>query len=367
MIHPDLPDYGGPCIVNIVPALLEPGVTPPEWLPPALAEADQVVLLVVDGLGWEQLEARRHLAPNLSAMQGGALHTVAPSTTAAALTSITTGTTPGEHGVVGYRVAVRTEVLNILRWNTQHGDARRSIPPQEVQPIEPFLGHRPPIVTRSDFEGTGFTLAHLRDARPHGYRVLSTMKVELRRLLQAGEPFVYAYYEGLDKVSHEYGLGEHYDAELAAVDRLVGGLLAGLPTGAALAVTADHGQVEVGDRVIKPDRSITKHVSMQSGEGRFRWLHARPGQSSQLLAAAEQHADVAWVVTRDEVVDGGWFGPKVSDEAVRRLGDVALVSRDDVSFYDAGDSGPFQLVGRHGSVTSAEMRVPLLAAIAGSR
>jgi hypothetical protein len=101
---------------------------------------------------------------------------------------------------------------------------------------------------------------------------------------------------------------------------------------------------------------------MQSGEGRFRWLHARAGRVGQVLAAAEAHADLAWVVTREEVVDGGWFGPKVSDDAIRRLGDVALVARDDVSFYDALDTGPFSLVGRHGSVTPAEMRVPLLAA-----
>lgn len=341
--------------------LLEPAERAPSWFPTSAVDADQVVLLLIDGLGWEQLETRRHLAPTLAAMEGGYVHTVAPSTTAAALTSITTGTAPGTHGIIGYRVAMRSEVLNILRWNTQHGDARRSIVPEDLQPIEPFLGHRPPIVTRSDFAGSGFTRAHLRGARQHGYRVLSTMGVEVQRLVQSGEPFVYAYYEGLDKVSHEYGLGEHFAAELMAVDRLVAELLAMLPADAALVVTADHGQVDVGDRVIKPDRSITKHFAMQSGEGRFRWLHARPGQATQLLAAAEQHADVAWVVTRDEIVDGGWFGPKVADEAVRRLGDVALVARDPVSFYDAADSGPFSLVGRHGSVTSAEMRVPLLA------
>jgi len=42
-----------------------------------------------------------------------------------------------------------------------------------------------------------------------------------RRLVVAGESFVYAYYEGIDKVAHEYGLGDAYDAELVFVDRLV--------------------------------------------------------------------------------------------------------------------------------------------------
>ncbi len=76
----------------------------------------------------------------------------------------------------------------------------------------------------------------------------STLAVEVRQLLGSGEPFVYAYYDGIDKVAHEYGLGEHYDAELVSVDFLVSYLVSVLPPGAALVVTADHGQVEVGDR-----------------------------------------------------------------------------------------------------------------------
>ena len=358
---PDLPDYQGACVCNIVPTLLEPGAAPPPWMPGQLAQARQVVLLVLDGLGWEQFEERRHLAPTLAGFDGSFIHTVAPSTTSSALTSIATGLPPGEHGVVGYRIAVGPDVLNVLRWNTSHGDARRTISPVEFQPHQPFLGHRPPTVTRADFNGSGFTMAHLRSARPHGYRVPSTMMVEVRRLLLDGEPFIYAYYEGIDKVAHEYGLGEYYDAELGAVDQLVAGLLEVLPPGAVLAVTADHGQVDVGDNIITLHDEVTKLVAMQSGEGRFRWLHARPGRVRHLREAAQRYEDQAWVVTREEVIDGGWFGPVVTDTAARMLGDVALVARSDVSFFDANDSGPFTLIGRHGSLTPAEMRVPLLA------
>ena len=183
--HPDLPDYEGACVANVVPALLEPGPEAPAWMPPVAAAADQVVLLLIDGMGWEQLRARHHVAPTLAAMQGSFVHTVAPSTTAAALTSIATGTPPGVHGVVGYRVAESGEVLNILRWSTQNGDARKAMPPERFQPVEPFLGHRPPIVTRTDFNGSGFTRAHLRDARPHGYRVRSSMAVEVKTIVSS--------------------------------------------------------------------------------------------------------------------------------------------------------------------------------------
>jgi hypothetical protein len=104
--HPVVPDYGGACISNVVPALLEPGSEPPPWFPAGAIDADQVVLLVLDGLGWDQLQARQALAPTLCGMAGGPIASVVPSNTATALTSIATGLTPGEHGVVGYRVAV---------------------------------------------------------------------------------------------------------------------------------------------------------------------------------------------------------------------------------------------------------------------
>jgi predicted AlkP superfamily pyrophosphatase or phosphodiesterase len=360
---PLLPDYGGPCVANVVPTLLGPTGPWPAWFPEVAAEADQVLLLVLDGLGWDQLIERRHLAPTLCAMVGGPILTVVPSTTSTAMTSITTGLAPSRHGVVGYRVAVDGSVLNVLRWAVDGRDARASIPPEKFQPRAPFEGQRPPTVTRADFRKSGFTTAHLDGTRFHGYRVTSSLVVESARLLRSGEPFVYAYYEGVDKVAHEYGLGEHFDAEVAYVDRLVGDLLVDLPAGAALAVTADHGQVDVGDNLVELHRDVLDQVSFQSGEGRFRWLHARAGRTGALVdAAVAHHGTDDWVITRDQLIDDGWIGPDVTDAARGRLGDVALVARRPIAFFDPDDSGPFDLLSRHGSVTGPEMRVPLLVA-----
>jgi hypothetical protein len=356
-----LPDYGGPCITNVVPALLGAPEEAPSWLPQELGEASRIVLFVVDGLGWEQLQDRLALAPTLASMAGRAITTVAPSTTATALTSLTTGLPPGRHGIVGYRMAVHGEVLNVLRWSTATGDARQSIPPSKMQPTPPFLGERPPVVTRAEYRRSGFTGAHLDPARYWGYRTLSTMVTEVDRLVRSSEPFVYAYYDGLDKVAHEYGLGEHYDAELTWIDHTVERILAVLPRGGALVVTADHGQVDVGGNVVPLGSDVVDLCAMQSGEGRFRWLHARPGRAGALAeAAAGAHGDDAWVLTREQMIADGWFGPEVTEAAAARLGDVALVARRPVAFHDPRDTGPYELVGRHGACTSAEMLVPLL-------
>lgn len=363
---PLLPTYSDGCITQVVPALLHQTDPAPTWMPSVALEADRVVLLVIDGLGWNQLQTRRAVAPTLAAMVGGPITSVAPSTTASALTSISTGLPPGEHGVMGYRMEVGGEVLNVLRWTTRGGDARRRIAPASVQPHVAFGAQRPPVVTRAEFAESGFTLAHLAGVRFTGYRTLGTLTAELVRHAANGEPFVYGYYEGLDKVSHEHGLGAAFDEELRWVDHLVSSLLDRLPRETALVVTADHGQVETGDNVVELPSDVLMHVRGQSGEGRFRWLHARSGRAAPLLAAAEERVGgQAWVRTREQAIVEGWYGPKVTDAAAARLGDVLLAAKGTVAFHDPDDTGPYVLVGRHGSLTEDEMLVPLLVGVAG--
>ena len=219
------------------------------------------------------------------------------------------------------------------------------------------------ISNKIEFETTGFTQAHLRGARQVTWRLPSNIVVDARALLAKGERFVYLYYDGIDKVAHEKGLDVYYDAELRTVDRLVGDLVDVLPPGAVLLVTADHGQVNIGDNLVKPAAEVLAATRVQSGEGRFRWFHARPGAATDLLdAAIGAHGHHAWVVSKEQAIADGWFGPVVAPPVAVRYGDVAVVPFEPISMDDPADSGPFALVCRHGSLTSAEMLVPFLAA-----
>ena len=361
-LEPIVPDYAGANVRGIIPAILGPVSwkrSLPDWMPAVLAEADQIVLLVVDGLGWDQLREHAHIAPTIAGLTGRAITTVAPTTTATALTSIATGLTPGEHGVVGYRVVLGGEVVNMLRWTHDGADRRRSQPPSDIQRYPGFLGAAVPVVSPAELCTTAFSEAHLRGSRPVGVRATSSLPIEIRHELHAGERFVYAYYGGIDRIAHERGFGEFYDAELRDADRLVA-----LPPGAALLITADHGQVSVGKRIITPSDDLLSLVSLQSGEGRFRWLHARRGAFDDLVdAATDEFAATGWVRTRQQLIDECWFGPTVAPPVAARLGDVAVIARDPVSYHDPDDSGPFELICRHGSMTSAEILVPLVAAM----
>jgi hypothetical protein len=358
------PDYEGASVARVVPALLEvaglagtPRVA--EWLPRLVEGAEAVVLLVLDGLGWRTIQAHRDRMGVLTGLEGGPITTVVPSTTAAALTSIATGTTPARHGILGYRMRVGGQILDVLRWRVPEG---RPPSPESVGTIPAFGGLAAPAVTRAEFAKTGFTEIHMRDARFVGWRTTATLVEHVRRLVAAGERFVYAYYDGVDKVAHEYGLRDgFFPGELTAIDRLVGDLLAALPRRAALVLTSDHGQVQFEEWITL--EAVASRVTGYAGDGRFRYLYARPGAEDDLVKAAEDlYGDQSWVLSRSQLVDEGWLGldPPAGD-VLPRLGDVALAARGNVAFADPTHPQELKLAAGHGSLTADEMLVPLLA------
>ncbi len=354
------PDYSGANVSGIVPAIV--GGRSVAWLPEPVVGARSTVLLVLDGLGWNTFARYPEALPELGAFSGGPITTVVPSTTPAALTSITTGLPPSRHGITGFRIRTDQSVLNVIRW--QQADGKRAPDPTSVQRQEPFGGRSVPVVTKTMFRTTGFTGLHLRGTDFHGWQTTSVLVQHVRRLVEAGAPFVYAYYPGVDEIAHAYGLEPpYYPAELAATDRLVGALLDVLPGDAALLVTADHGQQHVGPEGWIGLGPLDPMVAAYAGDGRFRYLHARPGAAAELFdAATSRHGGDAWVFTREQLLDEGWLGPDPVPAARRRVGDVVLAARPGVGFVDPTLPYEAQLISAHGSVTPAEMEVPLIAA-----
>jgi len=143
-----------------------------------------------------------------------------------------------EHGILGYRIRLRAGVFNALRW--QFVDGRKGSDPPGLQRWPAFRGRDVPVVTRSEFRNSGFAAAHLRVPRHCGWTTTAVLVEHLRRLAARGEPLIYSYYDGIDRVAHEYGLREEFFAvELVSVDAVVGRLLHVLPESAALLVTSE--------------------------------------------------------------------------------------------------------------------------------
>ena len=175
---------------------------------------------------------------------------------------------------------------------------------------------------------------------------------------------MYAYYDGVDAVAHAHGLHDgFYEAELRAVDRLVGELRDALPERAALVVTSDHGQVHVGPEGWRALAALGR----PDGAGRRRRalplpLRASAGAARRSSTTATGHyADEAWVFSRDQLLDEGWLGPA----RPRRRAGVSATSCSPpgapVAFVDPALPREAGLISAHGSLTPAEIQVPLLA------
>ncbi len=338
------------------------GVRDASWLPAPAREAEAVVLLVLDGLGWNALREHAGVMPELAGMEGGPITTVTPATTASALTSIATGLAPAQHGILGYRMLVGGSVLNVLRWSVYGGG--RPPDPFDVQRHTAFLGRAVPTVTKSEFRTTGFTEAHLRGGRFVGWHTTAALVELCLAEVEAGERLVYSYYPGVDSIAHEFGLrGRVWQRELGAADAIVGALLESLPERAALLVTADHGQVhlEPDSWIAMPD--LGAMTTAMAGDGRFRYLYARKGAARELAEAArDQLGERAWVWSRAELLDEGLLGAGATGSVPGRIGDVILAARDEVAFIDPALPNEMKLLSGHGSLSADEMLVPLVAA-----
>ena len=189
------------------------------------------------------------------------------------------------------------------------------------------------------------------------------MPIEVASPAAGGRRFVYAYYGYVDKIAHERGFGDFYDAELRTADRLVADVLELLPPGAVLLVTADHGQVEVGDRIVYPLGRVARRCARCS-RARAASVGCTPDAGRPTICWRRRPTSSATRVggvARRQMIAERWFGPSVPPKVANRLGDVAFVAYEPVSYHDPDDQGPFALVCRHGSLTSAEVNVPLLA------
>lgn len=352
-------NYGGAWIGGVLSSLFAGRA--PAGLPQWIVSARPVVVLLVDGLGWRMRHRFATLMPELAAFDGGPITSIVPSTTAAALPSLTTGKTPAEHGVLGDRMRVGGTTLNVLQWTVPHGAPPS---PASVQPHQPFGGRRVPVVVNAKFENSGFSQAHLRGVPFLGYEGVDGLVAQVEAAVRQAAPLIFAYLPDADRIAHEFGLDhDAFAAALVMVDRVIARLRRVLPARGALVITADHGHVAVDPEQKVDLGALRLLLSGMSGSGRLRYLHARAGAVRELLPAArELVGQRAWVFDRDTLLSNGWLGPQPTPLVASRLGDVVLAARGAATMVDPSEGRINSLVTVHGSATADEMLVPLLAA-----
>lgn len=364
-MRPPVPEYGGRSLADLGPSVLAAlgvaGETNALRLPPSR----RVCVLLVDGLGWELLRAHPAEAPFLSSLAGRALTAGFPATTATSLGSLGTGLPPGGHGLLGYQVAIpgSGRLLNCLRWDD-------AVDPLAWQPSATVFERAAGAdvatahVSAGVFRDSGLTRAVYRGARYVPADTLGRLVAAAEHAVRQGErSLVTVYHSELDSTGHRYGSrSAAWRHHLAFVDLLAYRLAESMPPDAALYVTADHGMTDPVTRVdVDDEPDLRAGVALLGGEPRARHVYAAPGAAPSVLAAwGERFAGQAWVMSREEAVAAGLFGP-VTAEMAARVGDVVAVPYADVAIV-ATRAEPVEsaLIGMHGSLVPAEQLVPLL-------
>lgn len=372
------PAYGSGSLADLMPSVCAvlgvPEAVDTLGLGARLDGVDRIGVLLVDGMGAYNLPLLKPLAPTLGDLSGGTLTSAFPSTTPVSLVTVGTGVPPAAHGVLGFTTRRPDgRVLNHIAWGDDPD-------PREWQPVPTVLetaaaaGVPVTVVSRSQYQGTGLSVAANRGGC---YQVADdgpTVAASMLAALRSGPGLVYGYHPELDQAGHAAGVGSPLWAEAArGVDAILDRLVHGLPRGAALLVTADHGQFNVPVPGRYDVADLGPGIEAVAGEARARYLWTADGARNDVIAACRSvlGAD-AWVLTRDEAIAEGWYGPvseptvgrpgAMSAEHAARIGDVVIVCRNRAVVVASGwePERAGRLVAYHGSVTAAEMTVPLL-------
>ncbi|MCW2943699.1 MAG: type phosphodiesterase/nucleotide pyrophosphatase [Actinoallomurus sp.] len=364
-----VPAYGRESLADLGPSVLAALGVPGEADVLGLPPLPRACVLVVDGLGWELLRAHADEAPYLSSLAGRPLTAGFPATTATSLGSLGTGRPPGGHGMLGYQVAIPGEgrLINCLRWD-DHVDPETWQPVTTVYERAAAAGVATAHVAAGAFKGSGLTRAVYRGARYVPADSLGQLVARAGEAVRAGErSFVTVYHSELDATGHVCGSrSAAWRHHLAFVDLLAQRLAEVMPPDAVLYVTADHGMTDPAGRVdVDAEPGLRAGVALLGGEPRARHVYADEGAVPDVLAAwRERLAGQAWVMSREEAIGAGLFGP-VPAPMTARVGDVVAVPYADIAIV-ATKAEPVEssLIGMHGSLVPAEQLVPLLSRVA---
>ncbi len=349
---------------SVAAALGAPGFTNTLGLP----EAPRYVVFLVDGLGLELLREHADAAPFLSSLKN--VEDVicgVPSTTSTSLTSLGTGLQAGMHGMVGYtsRVPGSGQRLNSLKWD-QPVDPLIWQPHRTVLERVQDAGIAASSVNDAKFVDSGLTLCSQRGVPFHGIdSIWERLDVVIEVVESAPRAMTYAYESRLDHTGHAKGCqSEEWRTMLTTIDAELADLREELPRDTVLLVTADHGMIDLPatERFdIDSSPKLLDDVTLLAGEARFRHVYTRAGAAADVAARWQAElGDRALVRTQDGIED--WFGP-IADDVRGRIGDVVVAALGDFAMFSSRDFAiEFKMTGFHGSISEAELRIPVLIA-----
>ena len=324
-----------------------------------------VVYLVVDGMGSRVMQKNLPAKSFLRQHQIDELTSVFPSTTAAAVTSLISALTPAEHGWFAWSVDFDGDVIELFR--------NRNFYTHELTPDRDFANHKLPYRNLWDYHKTDRTI-YTCFPRKITTKVHSPNEVEFGNLRQmfrqldqicAGpEPkFVYSYYADYDSTMHLYGVTARQSRRmLKTIDRKIARLARRHPD-TLFVITADHGQTEIkGYTYICDDAAIQACLEHPlSLDPRGTCFKIKPDMHEQFRAAFQKYAADYTLFPSQELIEKGVFGDFTKHPNYQKyLGDYIAVGHDAAKMMMFKRNKKHLYRGAHTGMTADEMYVPLI-------
>lgn len=379
-----LPDHNGGAIYSLSSSILEHfGADAPspalrdDLLPAGTLGGRRVVHLLLDAFGLLQMReaVADGLMPNLRAILADAhvsqMTSVFPSTTTAAITSISHAMPPGRHGVLGFQMFFEEldMVANVIGFKAMDGS-------QKVLPLEALKreqsiyqrlgarGVRTFATLPNQYDGTPFTKLLYDGATILGYDGAAEIPTAIRQAASIsgdGPMLVSAYWAMIDILAHRYGpMSAPYRTELRMVDGLLHDIAATCrELGATLVILADHGQANLpAEKVVPLPADVARQLRrIPAGERRTMYLSTPNADAvAERLVGLAPHIEA---FRTDSEQAAALYGAPLNGFR-SRAGDLCVRFTDGGQFlFDRGYNKTPE-PGGHGSTTQEEMLVPLV-------
>lgn len=384
-----IPDYKDNSIVNLMSTILthfeveSPYPNLKIFQPNELADDETIVLLIIDGLGYNFLTEKGRdsfLFENLK----GKITSVFPTTTAAAMTTFYSGLAPQNHGVPAWFTYLREigMVSVILPFKTRgfrnFDYEKNKIKPSDIFSFKSLFQH-----LRYDYYS--ILPKAIKDSAYSNYVMESSMQIGygnlddfLKKILsivhrksENQKKYILAYWPKFDAISHESGIQSqaaiHHFRELDKKIASFSSKLKNKDSKIRLIITADHGLIDT-----TPEHTIwlEDHPKLYGtltipvcGEPRAPFFYVRPSKVTDFENYIRNHLNhIGELMKGETLIKENYFGLyEPNNQLFNRIGDYVLLMKDNYILRDhlIGETR-HELIGNHGGLSEDELFVPLI-------
>lgn len=379
-----LPNYEDGSIVNLMSSIGKAFGAKSIYKPLKLLQSidlknsKNVVLMVIDGLGFEYL-SKQDENNILNKYLVGHITSVFLPTTASAITTFLTGTAPQQHAFTGWFMHLKEvgAVVAILPFSARFGGHSLDKYGFKIKDILNQKAFTSKIkaesycINHDDIANSDFTKTMSKNAKSRSYKSLNGFLKETEKAIKSNKnrKYIYAYWPWLDALHHMYGVGSrNSQRHFEDINKKLKGFLKRIKnTNTTLIITADHGFVNTQkERVIHLENhpKLKECLTMPlCGEGRTVYCYVHPSKTKIFEDYIRTHfKEYCYLYKSQELIDKNYFGlfepnPRLFD----RIGDYILIMKDNYILHDKIHMKKKKLfIGHHGGVSKEEMIVPLI-------